>query len=276
MSKIVGRIYMSLVFFLLYAPLLVMVFFSFNESKSTSVFTGFSLKWYMELFSSSDTVNALRNTLILAICSAVLATLIGTVAAIGVYQLRSKWIRQSILLVNDIPMMNPDIVTGVSLMLLFVFIGRLMGLANYLSFFTLLIAHTTFNIPYVFLNVMPKLVQTDPFLQEAAQDLGSTPIRAFFNVVLPSVYPGILSGFLMAFTLSLDDFVISYYTTGNDFQTLPLKIFTMTKKTVKPDMYALSSVIFAAVLILLLIINFGSIKNSKEQIKNSKEQKGDK
>jgi len=276
MSKIVGRIYMSLVFFLLYAPLLVMVFFSFNESKSTSVFTRFSLKWYMELFSSSDTVNALRNTLILAICSAVLATLIGTVAAIGVYQLRSKWIRQSILLVNDIPMMNPDIVTGVSLMLLFVFIGRLMGLANYLSFFTLLIAHTTFNIPYVFLNVMPKLVQTDPFLQEAAQDLGSTPIRAFFNVVLPSVYPGILSGFLMAFTLSLDDFVISYYTTGNDFQTLPLKIFTMTKKTVKPDMYALSSVIFAAVLILLLIINFGSIKNSKEQIKNSKEQKGDK
>ncbi len=265
MSKIVGRIYMALVFFLLYAPLLVMVFFSFNESKSTSVFTGFSLKWYMELFSSSDTVNALRNTLILAICSAVLATLIGTVAAIGVYQLRSKWIRQSILLVNDIPMMNPDIVTGVSLMLLFVFIGRLMGLANYLSFFTLLIAHTTFNIPYVFLNVMPKLVQTDPFLQEAAQDLGSTPIRAFFNVVLPSVYPGILSGFLMAFTLSLDDFVISYYTTGNDFQTLPLKIFTMTKKTVKPDMYALSSVIFAAVLILLLIINFGSIKNSKEQ-----------
>ncbi len=255
MRKYLDKIFTVLVFVVLYAPLLVMVLFSFNEGKSTSVFSGFSLRWYGELFASSGTITALRNTLVLAVASAVIATILGTLAAIGIYFLRSRFVRSSVMMVTNIPMMNPDIVTGVSLMLLFVFAGRMLGSSNSLSFWTLLIAHVTFNLPYVILNVLPKLNQADPRLQEAAQDLGSTPARAFVDVVLPFITPGVVSGFLMAFTLSLDDFVISYYTTGADYQTLPLKIFAMTKKTVKPDMYALSTLIFLTVLVLLLAIN---------------------
>ena len=161
-------------------------------------------------------------------------------------------------------MMNPDIVTGVSLMLLFVFIGRLIGAQESLNFATLLIAHITFCLPYVILNVLPKLNQTDPHLSEAAQDLGSTPIQAFFKIILPSIMPGVMSGMMMSFTLSLDDFVISYYTTGSGFQTLPLLIFSMTKKTVKPDMYALSTIIFVTVLVLLIISNLIQIKSDKK------------
>ena len=167
-------------------------------------------------------------------------------------------------MVTNLPMMNPEIVTGVSMMLLFVFVGRLLGAVNSLNFGTLLIAHDTFNLPYVILNVIPKLNQTDPHLAEAALDLGSTPLQAFFKVTLPAIMPGIVSGMIMAFTMSLDDFVISYYTTGSDFQTLPLMIFAMTKKTVKPDMYALSSVIFLTVLVLLLIVNIGQIRQEKK------------
>ena len=265
MKKATGNVFIALIYILLYAPLLVMVFFSFNSAKSTSVFQGFSLKWYRELFSSSNTITALQNTLILAVTSALIATVIGTAAAVYIYYVKNKAWKNTLDMVTNIPMMNPDIVTGVSLMLLFVFVGRLLGLSNSLSFGTLLIAHVTFNLPYVILNVLPKLNQTDPYLMQAAQDLGSTPLQAFFKVVMPAIMPGIMSGALMSFTLSLDDFVISYYTTGSSFQTLPLLIFSMTKKTVKPDMYALSSVIFVTVLVLLLIINFGNIKNSKEQ-----------
>ncbi len=264
MKKFAGNLFVGLIYTILYAPLLVMVLFSFNESKSTANFTGFSLKWYQELFSSGSSMEALKNTLILAVLSAVIATVLGTMAAVYIYYIRNKAWRGTVNLVTNIPMMNPDIVTGVSLMLLFVFIGRLIGATNSLSFGTLLIAHVTFNLPYVILNVLPKLNQTDPHLSEAAQDLGSTPLRAFFNIVLPSVMPGVMSGFLMSFTLSLDDFVISYYTTGSDFQTLPLKIFSMTKKTVKPDMYAISSLIFVTVLVLLLIINIAQIKQMKK------------
>ncbi len=261
-TKGFGNAFIAIIYFLLYAPLFVMVLFSFNEAKSTSVFKGFSLKWYIELFSSSDTMTALKNTLILAVTSAVIATVIGTAAAVYIYYVRSKAWKTTINFVTNIPMMNPDIVTGISLMLLFVFVGRLLGLTNSLSFTTLLIAHVTFNLPYVILNVLPKLNQTDPYLMQAAEDLGSTPLQAFFKVVLPSIMPGISSGFLMSFTLSLDDFVISYYTNGSDFQTLPLKIFAMTKKTVKPDMYALSSLIFVTVLVLLIIVNIGQFKSS--------------
>lgn len=267
MKKSVGNIFIGIIYFLLYAPLLVMVFFSFNEAKSTSVFTGFSLKWYRELFSSSTTMTALKNTLILAVASSVIATLIGTAAAVYIYYLRKKWWKNTLDIVTNIPMMNPDIVTGVSLMLLFVFVGRFIGAHNSLSFLTLLIAHITFNLPYVILNVLPKLNQTDPHLVEAAQDLGSTPLQAFFKVILPAIMPGVASGLLMSFTLSLDDFVISYYTTGSSFQTLPLLIFSMTKKTVKPDMYALSSIIFVTVLVLLLIVNIGQIKAAKKNEK---------
>ena len=262
--KTFGKIFNFCVYFLLYAPLLIMVFFSFNESKSTSVFTGFSLKWYQELFSKSDVIESLSNTLILAVLSSLIATVLGTVAAVGLYKMRSKFLYTTINTVTNIPMMNPDIVTGVSLMLLFVFAGRLLGLAEYLNFTTLLISHVTFNLPYVILNVLPKLRQTDEHLYEAALDLGCTPVRSFFKVVFPAIMPGIISGALMAFTLSLDDFVISYYTTGADFQTLPLKIFAMTKKTVKPDMYALSTLIFVTILILLIVINIVQEKSEKK------------
>jgi spermidine/putrescine transport system permease protein len=264
MKKTLGNLFIALIYIILYAPLLVMVFFSFNEAKSTTVFTGFSLKWYAELFSSSDTMTALRNTLVLAVTSAVIATVIGTAAAVYMYKLRSRAWKASLDMVTNLPMMNPEIVTGVSMMLLFVFVGRLIGASNSLSFGTLLIAHVTFNLPYVILNVLPKLNQTDPHLAEAALDLGSTPMEAFFKVTLPSILPGIVSGMIMAFTMSLDDFVISYYTTGSDFQTLPLKIFAMTKKTVKPDMYALSSVIFLTVLVLLLVVNISQIRQEKK------------
>ena len=264
MKKSIGNIFLALIYIILYAPLLVMVFFSFNEAKSTTVFTGFSLKWYAELFSSSNTMTALRNTLVLAVTSALIATVIGTSAAVYMYNVRSRAWKASLDMVTNLPMMNPEIVTGVSMMLLFVFVGRLLGAVNSLSFGTLLIAHVTFNLPYVILNVLPKLNQTDPHLAEAALDLGSTPMQAFFKVTLPSIMPGIVSGMIMAFTMSLDDFVISYYTTGSDFQTLPLMIFAMTKKTVKPDMYALSSVIFLTVLVLLLIVNIGQIRQEKK------------
>ncbi len=267
MKKSVGNIFIGIIYFLLYAPLLVMVFFSFNEAKSTSVFSGFSLKWYRELFSSVTTMTALKNTLILAVTSALIATVIGTAAAVYIYYVRKKWWKNTLDVVTNIPMMNPDIVTGVSLMLLFVFVGRLIGAQNSLSFATLLIAHVTFNLPYVILNVLPKLNQTDPHLVEAAQDLGSTPLQAFFKVVLPAIMPGVTSGLLMSFTLSLDDFVISYYTTGSSFQTLPLLIFSMTKKTVKPDMYALSTLIFVTVLVLLLVVNISQIKAAQKEEK---------
>ncbi len=267
MKKSVGNVFIALIYILLYAPLLVMVFFSFNSAKSTSVFQGFSLKWYRELFSSSNTITALQNTLILAITSALIATVIGTAAAVYIYYVKNKAWKNTLDMVTNIPMMNPDIVTGVSLMLLFVFVGRLLGLSNSLSFGTLLIAHITFNLPYVILNVLPKLNQTDPYLMQAAQDLGSTPLQAFFKVVMPAIMPGIMSGALMSFTLSLDDFVISYYTTGSSFQTLPLLIFSMTKKTVKPDMYALSSLIFLTVLVLLLVVNISQMRAEKKNQK---------
>lgn len=254
--KKVGRLCSVLMFIFLYAPIVVMIFFSFNSSRSTYVFEGFSFKWYGELFNSSATLNALRNTLVLAALSALIATLLGTLAAVGIFNMRSKLGKSAMMTVTNIPMMNPDVVTGVSMMLLFVFIGRLIGAQQYLSFYTILIAHITFNLPYVILNVLPKLRQTDKNFVEAAQDLGCTPHSAFYKVVLPNISSGIVSGFIMAFTLSLDDFVISYFTNGIGFQTLPLLIYNQTtKKTVKPDIYALSSVIFFAILILLIIVN---------------------
>lgn len=262
--KALGRAFTALVLVFMYAPLLVMVFFSFNSSRSTSVFESFSFKWYGEMFSSSDTMNALRNTLILAVLSAIIATVLGTAAAVAIHRTRRGFFRSSLMTVTNVPMMNPDTVTGVSLMLLFVFIGHLVGAKTSLSFFTLLISHITFNLPYVILNVLPKLGQMDAFLTEAAYDLGATPLQSFFKVELPAIMPGVLSGLVMAFTLSIDDFVISYYTTGADFTTLPLKIYSMTKKTVKPDMYALSSLIFVTILVLMILINVLQARSDKK------------
>ncbi len=271
--KTAQRVYTALIFILIYAPLAVMILFSFNSTSSTSVFAGLSFKWYRELFSNSDTLEALKNTLLLAFVSSIAATLLGTVAAVGIYRMRSRVTREIIKSVTNIPMMNPDIVTGVSLMLLFVFVGRLLGRTNTLSFWTLLISHITFNLPYVILNVLPKLRQTDRHLHEAALDLGCSPIEAFMKVTLPSIRSGIVSGLLMAFTLSLDDFIISYYTVGADFQTLPLKIYAMTKKTVKPDMYALSSVIFFTILILLMLINMAGMRSDNNSNGSKKSKK---
>ena len=261
--KVFGKIFTAIIFILLYAPIFVLVALSFNTSKSTVMIDGFTFQWYKELFTNSNLMGLLLNTLILAVTSSVVATLLGTTAALGISKMKKRT-RNLVMSVTNIPMSNPEIVTGVSLALLFVFIGRFIGTRNSLSFATILIAHITFTLPYVILNVLPKLAQTDRHLSEAALDLGATEMQAFFKVVLPAISPGILSGFLMAFTLSIDDFVISYYTTGADFVTLPLKIYAMTKKTVKPDMYALSTIIFVTVLMLLVCINLMQFKAEKK------------
>lgn len=263
--KLISKIYIALIIFCLYAPIAVMVVFSFNSSNSTAVFEGFSLHWYSELFANDTVTTALLNTLILAVSSAIIATVLGSVAAVGIHSYRRKWTKSVVMYATNIPMMNPDIVTGISMMLLFVFIGRMMALRSSLSFITLLIAHVTFNLPYVILSVMPKLRQLDTHLSEAALDLGCTPFKAFFKVILPSISSGIVTGFIMAFTLSLDDFVISYFTTGPDFQTLPLLIYSMTKRRVTPDMYALSTLMFAAVLTLLILFNFAQARATRKK-----------
>ncbi len=262
--KTLSRLYMFLIIFFLYAPLLVMVFFSFNSSNSTAIFEGFSLQWYVELFNDSLTTTALTNTLLLAVASSAIATVFGTATAVGLFYTKNNILKRTSMTVTNIPMMAPDIVTGISMMLLFIFVGRWLALKNALGFGTLLIAHVTFNLPYVILSVLPKLKQTDKFLFEAAQDLGCTPVSAFRHAVLPNITSGILTGFIMAFTLSLDDFVISYFTTGADFQTLPIRIFSMTKKRVTPDMYALSTIIFVAVLLLLVLLNVAQSRSENK------------
>ena len=274
--KALSRAFMILVFGILYIPMIVLVLFSFNKSNSTGNFTGFSLKWYAELFSNGDAFVALRNTLILALCSAALATVIGTLAAVGVHKMKNKYVKTAVNTVTNIPMMNPEIVTGISMMLLFVFVGGMLGLSNRLSFWTMLIAHTTFNLPYVMLSVTPKLRQMDRHLPEAAMDLGCTPFRAFFKAELPEIMPGVITGMIMAFTLSLDDFVISYFTSGNGFQTLPIRIYNMTKKTVTPKMYALATIIFFVILTLLLISNLSdeeTVQKRREARANKKNAK---
>ena len=253
--KTSAKIYSGIVFAILFAPILVLLVFSFNESKSLSVCSGFSLKWYRELLNDRNTLEAVRNTLILAASATAVSTVMGTAAAVGINKIRSKGYKAIMNTVTDIPMTNPDIITGISLMLMFVFVGRLFGASTSLSFWTMLIAHVTFCLPYVILQILPKLRQMDKSLPEAAMDLGCTPMGAFFKVELPEILPGIITGAIMAFTLSLDDFVISYFTSGNGFETLPIRIYGMTKKTVTPKMYALATIIFFVTLGLLLISN---------------------
>ena len=265
--KAINKIYTALILAILYAPILVLVLFSFNSTSNTGVFTGFSLYWYKELFRSAAAFTALKNTLILAVSSACLATLIGTMAAVGLRKMRNKYVKGLINSVTNIPMMNPDIVTGISMMLLFVFVGTMLGQQDKLNFWTLLIAHVTFNIPYVILNVTPKFQQMDKHLPEAALDLGCTPLQAFFKVELPCIFSGIVTGFIMAFTLSLDDFVISYFCSGSDFQTLPILIYSMTKKEVTPDIYALSTLIIVAIMTLLILSNLSGNKEERRQIR---------
>lgn len=262
-------IYLALVMLFLYLPIIMLIVLSFNGTNSTSVIQGFSTKWYVELFKDSATITALTNTLILAVTSAITATVIGTLAAVGIDKMKKGAVKSSVMTVTNIPMMNPEIVTGVSMMLLFVFIGSILGASGVLGFWTLFIAHVTFSLPYVILNVLPKLRQTDSNLSQAAQDLGCPPIKAFIKVVLPSILPGVIAGLIMAFTLSFDDFIISYFVSGPKFQTLPIRIFSMTKKRVTPDMYALSTIMFIVILVLLVLVNV-----LQAQGDNRKEKKG--
>lgn len=264
MMKYTSRIYLTLIFAILYIPIVTVILFSFNATSSTAEFSGFSFYWYVELFKSEEAWIALRNTLILAALSALISTVIGTAAAEGIYRMRSKILKTSVTSVTNIPMMNPDIVTGMSMMLFFAAVMSIFKISDYndIGFFAMLIAHVTFCLPYVILSVLPRINELGDTLSEAALDLGCTPIQSFFKVKLPNILPGVLSGMVMAFTLSLDDFVISYFVGPTNFQTLPLLIYSMTKKTVKPDMYALSSIIIISVFALLIISNVKSSKKS--------------
>lgn len=270
--KTSSKIYTALIMLFLFAPIAILLVFSFNESKSLSVFSNFSLYWYKELLRDEETLDAVKNTLLLACCASAISTVMGTAAAVGMNKLRNRYVRAVMDTATNIPMINPEIITGISLMLMFVFVGRLFGAATSLSFWTMLIAHVTFCLPYVILQVLPKLQQMDKSLPEAAMDLGCTPVRAFFKVELPEIMPGIVTGLIMAFTLSLDDFVISYFTAGNGFQTLPIRIYNMTKKTVTPKMYALATITFFVILALLLISNL-SDGETYRQMKLARQKK---
>ena len=275
MKKYASRIYLCIIFAILYIPILTLVLFSFNASESTANFTGFSFDWYIKLFQDEAAFIALRNTLILAVCSALLSTIIGTAAAEGIYKMRTKWFKTVVTSVTNVPMMNPDIVTGVSFMLFFAAVVGIFQIADYddIGFFAMLIAHTTFCLPYVILNVLPRISELGNSLTEAALDLGCTPVQAFFKVKLPNIMPGVISGAVMAFTLSLDDFVISYFVSPSNFQTLPLLIYSMTKKTVKPDMYALSTLIIVTVFTLLILSNIKSFKKADKQTRKGGRKK---
>lgn len=243
------KLYIFLIFIFLYAPIGTLIVLSFNASKTRSKWGGFTFKWYKSLFENEAIMRALGNTLAIALLSALIATIIGTIACISMQSMKKR--NRSILIgITNIPMLNAEIVTGISLMLLFIFFGIKFG------FMTILLAHITFNIPYVILSVMPRMKQLNPSTYEAALDLGASHMQAFFKVVFPDILPGILSGFLMAFTMSLDDFIITHFTKGPGIDTLSTKIYTEVKKGIKPEMYALSTIIFLSVLVLLILINY--------------------
>ena len=261
--KFLSRSYMALIFLLLYAPILVVILFSFNASGSLSHFSGFTLYWYRDLFRDGEAITALKNSLILAVSSSILATVLGTLASFSIAHSKNKYYQRTMKSVSNIPMMNPDIVTGVSMMLLFVGVAAAIGLSDVLGMWTMLIAHTTFNLPYVILSILPKFRQMDKHLIEAALDLGCTPRQTFFRVELPSILPGIISGLMMSFTLSLDDFVISHFVSSPDFKTLPLYIYNQTAHEVKFSMYALCTLIILAILVLLISVNLLGDKKGK-------------
>ncbi len=264
--KIFSKIYMGLIFLFLYAPIVVMIAFSFNNSKSRSVWNGFTFDWYTKLFHDESIIDALKTTLLVAIVASVFATIIGTLGAIGISAMKNK-IRSAVMVATNIPMVNPEIVTGVSLMLLFVSVfGVLAKIGIELEFglLTLILSHISFNIPYVILSVLPKLRQMNKHSYEAALDLGCNPLKAFFKVVIPEIMPGIMTGMLMAFTLSLDDFVISYCTSGTSAQTLSVLIYSMTRKNVSPKINALSALMFITVFILMLIVNIRQMKDENK------------
>ena len=260
MKKIGQKIYLVIIMAFLYLPIFYLIAYSFNDGK-TSVWKGFTLKWYTALFNDAQIMGSLKNTLIIAVLASLIATVLGTAAAIGIYNFKGG-VRTAIQNVSNIPIINPEIVTGVSLMLLFTFAGVMMGFE--MGFWTVLLAHIGFCTPYVILSVTPRLRQMDSSLYEAALDLGCSPAQAFFKVVLHELMPGILSGLLISFTYSLDDFVITYFTRGSRFQTLPIQIYTMTHQRINPKANALSALMFVIVIAILVISNFASIRKSKE------------
>ncbi|NLW43479.1 MAG: ABC transporter permease [Tissierellia bacterium] len=246
--KFTDRFYLAMVFLFLYLPIFVLIVFSFNSSRLRGSFDGFSLIWYKNLLSDRAVMQALYNTVLIALISTVISTIMGTFAAIGIHYLRGK--KQDIILnLNYIPVINPDIVTAVALMALFKFLSLKFGIS------TMLISHIVFSVPYVILNILPKLQQLDRNLLDASMDLGATPLYSIINVIIPQIKPGIITGALMAFTLSIDDFIISYFNTGHGFNNLSILIYSMAKKGINPSINALSTIMFATMLLLVLIIN---------------------
>ena len=261
------RVFTALVFLFLYLPMIVLGVASFNAGTDVAAFQGFTLRQYTELFRDRTLLPLLGNSILVAVVAALISTVLGTMAAVGIHNMRRRPKALAMTLTN-IPMTNPDIVTGVSLALLFAFAGTMLKKNNIMGFGTLLIAHITFDMPYVILSVMPKLIQMDPDLQEAALDLGCNPVQAFFRVVIHEILPGILSGGLMAFTMSLDDFVISYFVYGPSFVTLPVEIYNYTKKPLQPKIYALSTLLFLVILALMVLMNLLQLRDQSRQKKN--------
>ncbi len=253
MKKALRRAYIALIMAFLYAPIVLLILYSFNDSKSRAVWGGFTLRWYQELFSDTAILSALGTTLTVGLLSAVISTVLGTAGAIALFQLRRRP-RHALLSVINLPMLNSEVVTGVSLMLLFAMAHVQLG------YVTLLLAHVGFGVPYVVLSVLPKLRQLDPHLAEAAQDLGATPLQGFLRVILPDIMPGVFSGFLMALTMSIDDFVISFFTTGSGVSNLSITIYTMAKRGISPKINALSTLIFLCVFALLIGLNLRDFK----------------
>ena len=252
--KTFNKVFTILVFTFLYVPMLVLGVASFNSGTDIAIWKGFTFAQYGALFRDGVLLPLLLNSLIVAVVSSLVATVIGTMAALGIHSMGKK-LRKFTITLTNIPMTNPEIVTGVSLALLFAFVGQMLKLKSILGFMTLLIAHITFNLPYVILSVMPKLGQMDPDLRDAAMDLGCTPVQAFFKVVIHEIMPGIISGALMAFTMSLDDFVISYFVYGPTFITLPVEIYNYTKKPLQPKIYALFTLLFLVILLVMAGMN---------------------
>ena len=265
--KRLNKFFTALVFLFLYIPMIVLIVASFNSGTDIAVFKEFTFSQYGELFRDRTLLVLLRNSIIIAVLSSLTATILGTIAAMGIHRMRGK-ARSAVMTLTNIPMTNPEIVTGVSLALLFAFAGMMLRINSILGFWTLLIAHITFNLPYIILNVMPKLAQMDPDLTEAALDLGCTPLQAFFKVTLHEIRPGILAGALMAFTMSLDDFVISYFVTGASFITLPVEIYNYTKKPIQPKIYALFALMFVAILLIMSVANFIQARDRSKRQKS--------
>ncbi|QNL45506.1 ABC transporter permease [Oscillibacter hominis] len=273
-NNLLNRFFLALVFLFLYAPIFVLIVFSFNSTKSRTVWGGFSLQWYVKLFQDDAILQALQTTLLVSVLAALISMVVGTAASIGFASLKRRW-RNVCMSVNNVPLTNADIVTGVSLSLLFVLaidtfnatLGQAAGITWTKGFGTMLIAHVTFDIPYVILSVMPRLRQLDPHIYEAAQDLGATGFTAFRKVILPDLMPGIINGTIIAFTMSIDDFVISYFTAGSKVSTLAMEIYAMARRQITPEINAISTLLFVSVLMLLAIVNLRQASQDRQAMK---------